>query len=362
MWKTIAALALAVPLEAPTAAHESGTNSNAATDCDRACLYAMADDYLAALVKKDPSRLPWADHVVFTDNNVQLEIGDGTWNTVDGKRYYDLKFADPRTGQVAWFGVIEEHGVPAIMALRLAIEGGEIAEVEQVVTRKVENSPFPSIETYVTPRPIMLADVPMARRTARARMISLADGYFDTIQLNDGTILTKFSDDCERIENGLQTTHNEGAFPNYPIAAFGCQGQFEKLRHTLRHDPKGIDKVIRSLVHLRDCHRRSKKIKAELKYFRRNRSRMKYATMAKRNLPIGSGVTEAACKTLVTQRMKRSGMRWRHAGGQAILTLRGWAQSERFDRGWALLAETYKKTVALPNKVTPLPKRRLVGM
>src|SRR3990167_2641404 len=189
MWKTIAALALAVPLEAPTAAHESGTNSNAATDCDRACLYAMADDYLAALVKKNPSRLPWADHVVFTDNNVQLEIGDGTWNTVDGKRYYDLKFADPRTGQVAWFGVIEEHGVPAIMALRLAIEGGEIAEVEQVVTRKVENSPFPSIDTYVTPRPIMLADVPMARRTARARMISLADGYFDTIQLNDGPIL-----------------------------------------------------------------------------------------------------------------------------------------------------------------------------
>jgi hypothetical protein len=40
---------------------------------------------------------------------------------------------------------------------------------------------------------------------------------------------------------------------------------------------------------------------------------------------------EAACKTLVTERMKRSGMRWREAGGQAILTLRGWVQSDRFD-------------------------------
>lgn len=144
-------------------------------------------------------------------------------------------------------------------------------------------------------------------------------------------------------------------------AAYGettvkCQVQFDKLRHLLRHEPKGVDKVIRSLVYLRDCHPRSKRIKKELKYFRRNRRRMKYATMAQRHLPIGSGVTEAACKTLVTQRMKRSGMRWRHAGGQAILTLRGWTQSERFDRGWALLAEAYKKTVALPNKGrVPLP-------
>jgi len=229
MRNSIAALALAAAgLSQPVVAHAAGMNSNRAPTCDRACLYSMADAYLEALVKKDPSRLPWADHVVFTDNNVQLEIGDGTWNTVDGKRGYDLKFADPQSGQVAWFGVIEEHGQPAIMALRLGIEGGKIAEVEQVVTRKVENSPFPSIDTYVSPRPVMLADVPGDKRTARARMISLADGYFDTIQLNDGAILTKFSPDCERIENGLQTTHNAAAFPNYPIAAFGCQEQFEK--------------------------------------------------------------------------------------------------------------------------------------
>jgi len=223
----LAALACAAALIAPAAAREARMNSNPAQPCDRACLYAHADAYLAALVKKDPSRLPWADHVVFTDNNVQLTIGDGTWNTVDGKRGYDLKFADPATGQVAWFGVIEEHGVPAIMALRLGIRGGRIAEVEQVVTRKVENSPFPSIDTYVTPRPLMLADVPRSRRVPRERMISLADGYFDTIQLNDGAILTKFSDECDRVENGLQTTRNAAAFPNYPIAAYGCQKQFE---------------------------------------------------------------------------------------------------------------------------------------
>lgn len=236
MKRLLTALGLACALALPARAHDQGMNSNPARECDRACLYGHADAYLEALVRKDPSRLPWAEHVVFTDNNVQIEIGDGTWNTVDGKRDYDLKFADPRTGQVSWFGVIEEHGNPAIMALRLKIEGGRIAEVEQVVTRRVENSPFPSIETYVTPRPIMLADVPADRRTPRERMISLADGYFDTLQLNDGTILTKFSDDCDRVENGLQTTRNAAAFPDYPIAQFGCREQFEKGQY--RYDDR----------------------------------------------------------------------------------------------------------------------------
>lgn len=192
----------------------------------REALCGRVDDYLAALVARDPSRLPWAEDARYTDNNVELAVGDGAWSTVDGLRGYDLKFADPETGQAAWFGVIEEHGHPAIMALRLRIDGdGRIAEAEQIVTRKVENSPFPSIDTYVEPRPIMLADVPEARRVPRARMIELADGYFDTLQLNDGTIRTVFAEDCERIENGLQTTHND-SFPNYPIAAFGCEAQF----------------------------------------------------------------------------------------------------------------------------------------
>ena len=70
-----------------------------------------------------------------------------------------------------------------------------------------------------------------------------------------------------------------------------------------------------------------------------------------RGLPIGSGVVEAACKTLVTERMKRSGMRWREAGGQAILTLRGWAQSDRFAAAWSLLSATYRAEVSLSDEV-----------
>src|SRR6185503_18421268 len=91
----------------------------------RATLCALAEAYLDALEAHDPARLPWADQAEFTENNVRLEPGDGLWNTISiRRRTYDLKVADPATGQVAWFGIVEEHGHPAIMGLRLAVSAG----------------------------------------------------------------------------------------------------------------------------------------------------------------------------------------------------------------------------------------------
>jgi len=49
-------------------------------------------------------------------------------------------------------------------------------------------------------------------------MISIADGYFSTLQLNDGTLFTEFTDDCNRIENGLQTTRNPDLLKTIPVA------------------------------------------------------------------------------------------------------------------------------------------------
>ena len=124
----------------------------------------------------------------------------------------------------------------------------------------------------------------------------------------------------------------------------------------LKEEPAGVDKVIRHLRYLAKKYLRRKAISKALKYFRNNRTRMDYADALANNLPIGSGVVEAACKTLVTQRLKRSGMRWGIDGGQAILTFRAFAQSDRFDAAWRLLAQTYKKDVVLPKNVVQLPK------
>lgn len=189
------------------------------------------------------------------------------------------------------------------------------------------------------------------------RLLKIADGakdnwtYLSDIDLPDGEQVLDFFHAAEHLSDALTAAYGEGDKRN---------AQYKKLRHILRHDRKGVGKIIRALVHLRDAHPRQKKIATELKYFRNHRHRMRYAWLKAKHLPIGSGVMEASCKTLVTQRMKRSGMVWGHdgTGGQAILTLRGLAQSDRFDRAWRMLAKTYVHQVTVPDNVVELSQWR----
>ena len=84
---------------------------------------------------------------------------------------------------------------------------------------------------------------------------------------------------------------------------------------------------------------------------------MHYAEYTRNGLPIASGVMEASCKTLVTQRLKQSGMAWTQTGGQAILTLRSLIQSGRWQPAWQLLRADFCKTVipcATPNPLPPV--------
>ena len=124
----------------------------------------------------------------------------------------------------------------------------------------------------------------------------------------------------------------------------------------------GVDKVIRTLAYHHKRKPRCDKLKQELAYFRRNRSRMDYARLRAQNLPIGSGVVEATCKTLVTQRMKRSGQRWTSDGGQAILTFRALAQSDRFDAAWQMVSAEYRRDVSFPENVVPINAYRVASV
>jgi len=72
----------------------------------------------------------------------------------------------------------------------------------------------------------------------------------------------------------------------------------------------------------------------EVAYYETNKERMRYATFRAKGLFIGSGVIEAGCKSLVGQRLKRSGMRWTVNGANAILALRCCVASGRFEDYW----------------------------
>lgn len=78
-------------------------------------------------------------------------------------------------------------------------------------------------------------------------------------------------------------------------------------------------------------------LKATITYFSNNieKNRMNYAQHVDEKLPIGSGVTEAACKTLVKQRLCGSGMRWKTKGAKVVLSLRALAQTtNRWQQFW----------------------------
>jgi hypothetical protein len=101
---------------------------------------------------------------------------------------------------------------------------------------------------------------------------------------------------------------------------------FAKMRRWLRERPHGAAQVLRSAMQYLERRRMTKAQTAAFwkayRYLRRHRRWMDYRGHRQRGLPIGSGVTEAACKTVFTQRFKRSGMRWHHDTGQVILDLR----------------------------------------
>jgi len=63
-------------------------------------------------------------------------------------------------------------------------------------------------------------------------------------------------------------------------------------------------------------------LEAAMTYFGNHKRQMNYARQIKANRPIGSGVTEAACKTIVNQRLCHSGMKWKEQGASIVLSLR----------------------------------------
>lgn len=107
----------------------------------------------------------------------------------------------------------------------------------------------------------------------------------------------------------------------------------------LKHDSGAAEALIGEMQKLSKKTSLTKTVKdnleAALTVFVNHRHRMDYATQIKNQLPIGSGVTEAACKTLVKQRLCGSGMRWKNKGAQVILSLRALVQSKgRWQQFW----------------------------
>jgi hypothetical protein len=109
-----------------------------------------------------------------------------------------------------------------------------------------------------------------------------------------------------------------------------------------------IDRIERELSHLCvDLEEPAQSALMEhLVYIANNKDRMRYVTLSTSGLPIGSGVTESAAKTVIGRRAKNSGQRWSEPGLRGALTLRAIHQSGRLPRFWNHLSRRYTAVVA----------------
>jgi hypothetical protein len=185
------------------------------------------------------------------------------------------------------------------------------------------------------------------------RVAKIADAGNDNWEFMDtlpkGPVILDFFHATEHLFEGIASVLGDGTI--------ATRHKFESLTERLRDEDDGVDAVINALQYLRRKHPRVRKIAQVVSYFRKNRKRMQYALWRREGLMIGSGIVEAACKTLVAQRLKLSGMRWSARGAQSILTMRGWDQSERFDKAWALLAATYQRNIHILANVVAITQK-----
>lgn len=151
------------------------------------------------------------------------------------------------------------------------------------------------------------------------QLVHVADGSQDNWTFFDedmplGVQVTDFYHASEYLKEAFDAA--------YPKDSDKARSKFKHYQTILRDELDGINRVLRALRYLRDQHKGNKTIITSLTYFTNNQHRMRYAQAKKKNLPIGSGIVEAACKTLVGQRLKRAGMSWSFDGAQGVLTMR----------------------------------------
>jgi hypothetical protein len=177
-----------------------------------------------------------------------------------------------------------------------------------------------------------------AQRYSHARWVGVADGAHD-----QWPWLKRWTD-----QSILDFWH---AASYLEKAAAGVAGRkqaartqwFEHSRHQLKHEPGAARKLLRemqeALVQRSLSTSARKGLEDAITYFKNHLPKMHYARYRKEHLPIGSGVTEAACKTVVKQRLCGSGMKWKETGTATVLRLRCLVLTEgRWAQFWAKIS------------------------
>ncbi len=170
--------------------------------CDRACLEGLVEQFLEAVIAHDPQRVPFGKDLKYTENGQKLDLGDGMWRTLTARGTFRMFVTDVEAGQVAYLGSVKEDDIPAVIAVHLAVKNRRIIAAEVFLQRNEKSADgFDKIGYAWT------QGVPAAERMSRAELVKVANQYFSGLERNDGKGKYPFAPDCNRIENGMNSTN-----------------------------------------------------------------------------------------------------------------------------------------------------------
>lgn len=220
MKKTIVRLCILLAAGALAAACSRGPKPP-----DRAALVKMMERYLDAVVRHDPTGLPFARDVRFVENIQPVQVGKGLWETATaGPTDFKIYVADPAAGQVGFMGVIGDKGKPALLGARLKVVGGRITEIDHMVSPLTGELPAGLLE----PRAGLVTPLDPSERVSRGEMLRAANAYYDAIEQSDGGV-APFADECQRRENGVTAANNQDPPPPGPTP-FGAMAAFGRMK------------------------------------------------------------------------------------------------------------------------------------
>lgn len=173
-------------------------------------------------------------------------------------------------------------------------------------------------------------------RYTHARYVGISDGasdYLPWLKRHTTTQVLDFWHVTEYINAAAEAIHRDES---------ERQAWIDEACHILKHEHGAGARILEQLndaTSRRQSARVRENLDAAISYLDNNLQRMNYASYRKGQLPIGSGITEAACKTLVKIRMCGAGMKWRQSGSDCVLTLRALSLSKgRWEQFWTNVA------------------------
>jgi hypothetical protein len=196
---TLAVVLLVAAGSAPTNA-----DAQAAVSCDRACLTVVLQLYLDSLVRHEPKQAPLADDVRFTEDAVEMPVGEGLWKTASKVRPFRRDYLDTRTGTAAVHAVIEERGMPVLFAARLRVVNRQITEIETMVVRNQQEGVLFAPDALASAT-AMSTLPPKAELMPRDKMTEIALRYPEGLRVGSFEKSdVPFAPGAYRLENGVR--------------------------------------------------------------------------------------------------------------------------------------------------------------